>query len=155
MALRYTYKVYDKFPEATEISESRERGFACLSVIHGLTLIASIICLVVDFSETWPMIFLGIASILSFIYLIYYYPSVTEKKIQKAIEKRKKMLQEISNSKYTCKFINCLNDVKSGKCQVCFTYNDYLGLYKVKNDIGMREIYLCQSCASKYKENSK
>ena len=88
MALRYTYKVYDNFPEATEISESRERGAVCLSGIYGISLIASIICLIVDFSETWPMIFLGVASILSFLYLFYYYPRVTEQKIQKALVKR-------------------------------------------------------------------
>ena len=152
--IRYTYKVYKDFPEATEISESRERNYVFLGDIYLLTLIASIICLIVDFSETWPMIFLAIASIASVYYLINYYPDVTEKKINKAIEKRLHMLEEIKNSKYVCKYIKILDSTKTGKCQICFAYDESLTLCKVKNDIGTRKIYLCDNCMNQYKDNS-
>ena len=153
MAIKYTYTVYKDFPEATEISETRERIFAILCMLHPLTFIASIICLFVDFYATWPMIFLTILSILSILYLIRYYPVVTEKKIQKAINKRSKMLQEIKDSKYSCKYIKKLNKVKTGTCALCFSKNENIELCKVKNEIGTREIYLCRSCVSKYQDN--
>ena len=63
MAIRYTYKEYKDYPEATEISESRERGKIRLSSIVLVLLITSIICLFLNFTETWPMIFVAIGAI--------------------------------------------------------------------------------------------
>ncbi len=154
MAIRYTYKEYKDYPEATEISEFRERGKICLSAIALVLLIASIICLFLNFTETWPMIFVAIGSIAFFVYFFTKYDEVTEKKINKAIDKRRKMLKDIADSKYSCKYIKVLDEKKVGKCLVCGLSDKDLTLCEVKNDIGKRRVFICSECQNKYNSNS-
>jgi hypothetical protein len=150
MAIRYTYNEYKDFPEATEISESRERGKICFSAIALVLLIASFISLFIDFSGTWPMIFVAAGSIIFFVHLFTKYDEITDRKINKAIDKRKKMLKDIAESKYSCKHIKVLDERKFGKCLICKQSDKDLTLCEIKNDIGTRKIFICDDCQSKF-----
>ena len=103
----------------------------------------------------WSAIFGVIVSVAAFYYLFRIYPKVTERKIRKAINERIKLMEEIKNSKYKCKYIKVLNSEKCGTCFVCYLKNKDLKLCKIKNDIGTREIYICESCMKQYQDNSE
>lgn len=154
MAIRYeyTYTEYKDFPEATEISKTREGCVYPLFMLFSLALIASIIGLLLG--ELVAILGL-IASAAAFYYLFRIYPKVTERKIAKAIKRRLEMLDEIKNSKYKCKYIKVLDSTKNGTCFICFLKNKSLKLCKVKNNIGTREIYICESCMKQYQDNSE
>ena len=149
---QYTYTEYKDFPEATEISKSREAAWHPLSTICVFGVIASAVGLVVG---GWEAIFPLIISIYSTYYMFRIYPKVTERKIKKAIKERIELMKEIKNSKYKCKYIKVLNSEKCGTCFICYSKNKDLKLCKVKNDIGTREIYICESCKRQYEENSE
>lgn len=149
---QYTYTEYKDFPEATEISKSREARVYPLFMLCCLSLVGFIIALI---AGEWSAIFGVIVSVAAFYYLFRIYPKVTERKIKKAIKERIELMEEIKNSKYKCKYIKVLNSEKCGTCLICYSKNKDLKLCKVKNDIGIREIYICESCKRQYEENSE
>lgn len=150
MKYTYEYTKYKDFPEATEISKSREGSRFHLFGLDALLFIASVICLIVDFRGSWQMIFLLAISIGWFIYLVKYYDKVTEIKIQKAIRKRIEMMEDIASSTYRCKFVHVLGESMVGKCKICPAENSNLTLCKIKNDMGTRSIYVCSDCIRKF-----
>ena len=81
---QYTYTEYKDFPEATEISKSREGCVYPLFMLFSLALIASIIGLVLG---EWVAIFGLLISIAAFYYLFRIYPEITKRKIAKAIKR--------------------------------------------------------------------
>ena len=152
MKYQYTYTEYKDFPEATAISQSREAAWHPLSTICVFVVIASAVGLVIG---GWEAIFPLIISIYGTYYMFRIYPKVTERKIKKAIKERIELMEEIKNSKYKCKYIKVLEPTKNGTCLVCFLKNKSLKLCKVKNNIGTREIYICESCMKQYQDNSE
>ena len=155
MAIKYWYKKYENYPEATEISESRERGKVCETGICIVLILASIIALLFfDIVETWPAIFMLIGAVLRFRYLCTRYDEITEEKIQKAISDRIIMLNDVANSTYKCKYIKQLNETKLGSCKICGLNEQSLLSCEIKNDIGKRKIFICSDCINKFKSNA-
>ena len=86
--IKYTYTVYEDLEAATEISKSRARNAQFIMMWSGFGILASLICLFVDFSETWPMLFLLLVCVLGMVSLFSgHYDAVTQKKINQAIAK--------------------------------------------------------------------
>ena len=154
MAIHYKYRVYEDYPKATAISESRERGFACLTVLFSLGAIASVICLFADFSEMWPMIFVLIFFVLSLVYLCTYYQEVTERKIRKAIEEKDKLMEEIRNPSYACQSIKFVSSRNPGMCNMCLRKNVELAICEIKYRKGSNLMPICKDCISKFESNS-
>ena len=98
---------------------------------------------------------LAILFIVSLIlYLIFGYDKVTQKKIAKAIEKRDIMNREIKESKYIAKSIMYLCDINGATCIIC-RKNVSSRKYRIKNDVGTRDIPICNECLEKFKINEK
>lgn len=154
MAIYYKYRVYEDCPKATAISEFRERCFTCLSVLFGLGIIASVICLFADFSEMWPMIFVLIFCVLSSVYLCTHYQKVTERKIRKAIEEKNKMMEEIRNPSYSCQSIQLVSPRSPGMCNMCLRKNVELAICEIKYRKGSNLMPICKDCISKFESNS-
>lgn len=157
MKISYTYKEYANFPEATEISESRERTkrpkiiflvIACFVMFNWLlggmfetvfAYIAVILCLC--------------ASIAALVYMFTKYDEVTEKKIKKAIIARMQMMNEVADSKYKCKSLKTLGEAGVGKCLICYKKDVVLAKYRIKNNVGTRDLAICGECITKLQEN--
>lgn len=150
MALRYTYKEYQDFPEATDISESRERGKACLLILGVVLIIASIICMIVDFSACWPMVFVLFGAILLFVYLFTKYDKITEHKIDKAITEKIELKEYAKNARFICDYIKPLGEKKIGKCLNCYKTQTSVTQCEIKNNIGKRNIPICDECLSNF-----
>ena len=93
---QYTYTEYKDFPEATEISKSREARVYPLFMLCALLLLGSIIGIVLG---EWVAIFGLLISVADFYYLFRIYPKVTERKIEKAIKKRIKLIEKMKKYK--------------------------------------------------------
>ena len=94
MAIKYEYNYteYKGFPEATEISKSREARVFPLFMLCFLLLIGSVIALLCG---AWEAILLIIISIAGFYYMANIYPKVTERKIKKAIKRRMNLREKM------------------------------------------------------------
>lgn len=156
MGIKYTYKKYEGYEEATNISYRREGMKVHAMGLCTFCFVFSIIAMCVDISKAWGFIFVTLASALWFVYLITKYDKVTENKIARAISKQEKEQYElkkyIETSKYTCKEIKVCDKHSSGICAKCQQKNEVLTLCKVKNNIGVREIYICDNCIGKYQK---
>lgn len=53
--------------------------------------------------------------------------------------------------RYLCKSYKFLSDAGKGTCMMCF-HTSELKKYKIKNDIGSREIPICEKCINRFKE---
>lgn len=153
MKINYTYTEYKDYPEATAISESRERNYPLFTMgaycALGLGLIFLFQCeTLLDWIENILIIALSIAAI---VHLRYRYHKVTEEKIRKAIENSIKLKEEIKNSKYLCERIVVHDKCATGTCSVCFSKNVFTRYCEIKTDIGTRTIYTCEECISKFK----
>lgn len=157
MKIQYQYTEYKDFPEATEVSETRARMAVVFAMMLAPCVLLSLIFLFA-FEGIWNRIFSAIFLLLSlggFYYLRNYYPKVTEKKIQKAIQNKIEFENEIRSSKYKCKYIQLYDKFSTGTCQSCYEKNLSLTLCKIKSDVGTREIYICRNCIQKYKSTAE
>lgn len=154
MKYTYSYTKYEGYPEATEISESRERRKTPLILLNFWMVVLWLVLLFgVGFNTIWEyllaILILG-APVASTVYVFTYYDKVTEKKINKAIKKRDIMEVEIAASKYKCKSLKLLDDIGTGKCWICYNKDVRVMRYRIKNDIGVRDIPICNDCVEKF-----
>jgi hypothetical protein len=81
--IKYTYTVYEDVEAATEISQSRARNAQFIMMWSGFGILASLICLFVDFAKTWPMLFLLLVCVLGVVSLCSgHYDAVTQRKLK-------------------------------------------------------------------------
>lgn len=153
--LEYSYTEYKDYPIATEISKDRASLQAILLYNGALWfIISAIIFFSMGVPEgDWSGIWILLLFIPFFVYMIRYYPRVTEKKIQKAIAEQIQLQYDLANRGYKCKSIKLLDRHSTGKCVECAHPTSYLTLCKVKSDIGTKEINLCSDCIRKYQSN--
>lgn len=153
--VEYSYTEYKDYPIATMISQDRARNsiylssFALLGII--ISAILFIACGVTE--GDWSGIWLFLIFIAFFVYMIWYYPKVTEKKIQKAISEQIQLQYELANSRYKCKSIMVSSQYSTGKCVECGLNNSRLTLCKIKSDISTKDINICSNCILKYQSN--
>lgn len=163
MRIRYRYKEYKDFPEATEISKERERRKANLEFLLPFEIIFTICMIVVAIIGMHPVsILLSIFLLLSTVYSVYtlrHYDKRTEDKINKVISdtiKEKVELKEyLTNSKYQCKNIVHKKEFKNGKCLTCHNLCENLEKCRIKNNVGTREIFICKECIANFEANCK
>lgn len=154
MKISYSYKSYSGYPEATEISHRREKLKNLHAISAGWGLIFSIIALIADFNATWfAAIPLGLFCIASFVYLIKYYDSVTDRKIAKAIAKRNELIKKKVSEEYRCLYIYRLDNYKRGRCHKCSTFSENLRECMIKDRYVEGSVFLCNSCIMKYHQN--
>lgn len=104
MNFSYTYKDYENFPEATEISKSREQSKKPLIYFSAMTILGALFFPFMGVVElVWgillSVIFGGLA-IVTLVYVFTKYDEDTEKKIQKAILDKLQMMNEVKDSIY-------------------------------------------------------
>ena len=162
MALHYRYTEYKDCPEATEISKSRERGFVCLSQLCGWGIIISVLLFFsspMSFLDYIGLFFLVALFIGGLIYLVRYYPEVTEKKIKKAIARsiieKARMQEHINTTKYDCTNISVSDKHSVGMCNVCYLRYVSTTLCEIKDLAHTRTTFICDSCISKFKSNAQ
>lgn len=153
----YKYTEYKDYPEATEISESRERLKIVYPILIPLVVIFALPSLLLYASKSLFGVLLLLCFIanivLVIIYRIKYYDKVTEKRIIKAINKWSTMDKEIKESKFIVNNIKYLCDVNNAKCMICYK-NTCSSKYRIKNNIGTRDIPICNECLENFKSNS-
>lgn len=156
MKIRYTYKAYKGNPAATEISRSREKARSFYGLALGWLIIFCIIALVADFGATWyiaiPVLLLCIAG---FAYLFTHYQTVTDRKIAKAIVEQNKIIQKKISEEYICLYIYRLDNYKRGRCEKCSSVSDNLRECLVKDRKGDGDVFLCNSCITRYMQNQR
>lgn len=150
MKLYYTYSEFKDCPEATEVSKNRAFLGTILTMASFINLFLSIIFLFAFVSEDWTVILYAVVSIVPVIYMLKYYPIVTDRKIRKAIVDSHNLKSSIAASKYNCQRISLSNQHATGSCRVCLENNKPLILCTIENDIGTQDIYICDSCISKF-----
>lgn len=154
MKIQYSYKVYKDFPEATEISESRERSGTMLSILFGSWFVVSLVLAftVCETASDWIEAILSIlVSGLLIWYMRYRYPKRTEQLIQESIRNQIDLKENWEEIKFRCKAITLREgDCKEGTCFTCYQKNT-LTRCKVKQDAGKRDIYICQACMDKFR----
>jgi hypothetical protein len=75
-------------------------------------------------------------------------------KTKSEIYREKMQNDDYDETRYLCKSFKFLSDVGDGKCMMCFRKDD-LKKYRVKNNIGTRDISICNKCVSRfYKHNN-
>ena len=75
-------------------------------------------------------------------------------KEKRDIIKEKMMDDEnYDKSRYICKSFKFLEESVKGKCMMCL-HTDNLKKYKIKNEIGTREISICDKCVNRFKEHN-
>lgn len=158
MKIYYEYTEYEGFPKATEISRSRSHFQTTFTPFCLLGLIFSSISLLVSiFSEHEFILISSLATLVSaalYVYMIKFYPDITEKKIQKSIEESIKMKTVAKETMFHCKHIDVHYDkCILGTCNVCFEKNTPLKLCDIKKDSYSRSIYICDTCIGKFKSN--
>ncbi len=163
MRIKYTYKEYKDFPEATEISKGREQRKVNLELLLPFEIIGTICIIATTVMSRHPLlILLSILMVLSIVHSVYalkHYDKRTEDKINKAINdtiKEKIELKEyLADSKYHCKSILRKNEYRKGKCLICNNQCENLEKCKIKNVVGTREIFICNDCITKYEASCK
>ena len=153
MAIRihYKYTVYEDIEAATEISESRARNAQYIMMFSGFGIIASLICLFVDFSETWPMIFLLLVCVLGIISLFSgHYDAITQKKIDKVITQYISGNKKFIESDKKIDALDIAAEVVVKPCMGCgnFSPTQRCVIRKNGHAIGLP---LCEKCISKLK----
>ena len=155
MKIQYQYTEYKDFPEATEISNERARMATVFSMLLFSCLGLSLIFLLAFEEDRIISALMLILSLAGLYYIRNHYPKATEKKIKKAIQKKMEMESEAKESKYKCKYIQLLDKCREGTCQSCYEKGRQIILCKIKNNIGTREIYVCNDCIQKYRSSSE
>ena len=157
MRVKYTYSEFKDYPEATEISKEREAKKTVIPRYIGALLVIAIVFLCffgkLSIDAIIGLVLAIIFMVLLLLYYIFAYDKVTQKKISKAIAKRDIMNKEIKESKFVVKSIKYLCEVNNLKCMICFK-NTSNSKYRIKNDIGTRDIPICDECFEKFKTNS-
>ena len=75
-------------------------------------------------------------------------------KTKSEIYREKMQNDNYDETRYLCKSFKFLSDAGDGKCMMCFQ-KDCLKKYRVKNDIGIRDISVCNKCVARfYKHNN-
>lgn len=150
--INYQYKEYKDYPEATAISESRERNRVFIGMFCILGIALSFIFLLLDWSAIFLAIFCGVV----LVYLKRYYDTVTQKKIAKAIADRDKMMDEINNPTYDCQAIKIVMKRPAGKCSMCHIPDVELFLCDIKRSKKSTSVIpVCNSCINRFKANIK
>lgn len=74
---------------------------------------------------------------------------------EKADIAKEKMMDDdnYDKSRYVCKSYQYLSDAGKGKCMMCL-HSSTLKKYKIKNEIGTREIRICDKCVNRFKEHN-
>ena len=157
MALRikYSYSVYEDFQEATAISESRARNAQFIIMFCGFGILASLICLLVDFSATWPMIFLLLVCVIGLVSLISgHYDAVTEKKVNNAIAKYISGNRKFIESDKKVDALDVSATVISKQCVGCGNFSRTRRCVVRKNGHAI-SLPLCEECISKLRAKVK
>lgn len=158
MKIQYSYKVYKDFPEATEISESRERSSVILTMMFGMMLVASIVLALTvckTVSEWIEAILAILISGFLLWYMLYRYPKRTERLIQESIRNQINLKENWEEIKFRCKAITMFEgDSKEGVCFTCYQKNT-LTRCKVKQDAGTRDIFICRECMEKFRGSAE
>ena len=156
---QYRYQEFENYPEATEISKQREEQKARRKALSPFLYILYPILIIGVLSGSYQLglLWLAIPLLILIIYAIVYftknYDKITEKKIKEAILRADLLKQEVANDKYKCKKIKFLSNVKDSKCMICFKRTSN-SKYRIKNDIGTRDIPICDECLKKIKSNN-
>ena len=153
--IEYRYTEYKDYPEATAISESRARNAQFLIMFSSFGILVALICLFVDFVETWPMIFLLLLCAWGLFTLFSgRYDAVTERKVKKAIAERDKMMEEIRNPSYDCQAVKIVMKRPAGHCSMCHRNNDNLFLCDIKRRKKPDSVIpVCEDCIERLKAN--
>jgi len=154
--IKYRYTEYKDYPEATHISESRSRNVHFIISFCSYGILASLVCFFVDFTKTWPMIFLLLLCALGLLSIFSgYYDSVTERKIKKAIAARDEMMAEIRDLSYDCQAIKIIANCPSGLCAMCHSHSINLSLCDIKFSRKLNRIIpVCDACIEQLKANA-
>ena len=151
--IKYTYTVYEDLEAATEISKSRARNAQFIMMWSGFGILASLICLFVDFSETWPMLFLLLVCVLGMVSLFSgHYDAVTQKKINKAITKYISGNRKFIESDKKIDSMDISNESITKMCMGCGVV-DRTQRCVVRKNVHKITLPLCEKCISKL--NSK
>ena len=160
MAVRipYTYTVYENYPEATAISEDRNKNKVLLGMLAITFLFLEVLlflALAEDFWAELPTFILICGGLGLFLFYLYrYYDVVTEKKIKKAIQKRDQLLWEINHPTYDCKAIKIVMKRPAGKCHMCKSDNVDLFLCDIKHTKKSTSVIpVCNACIDRFKAN--
>ena len=147
--IQYTYTVYEDLEKATEISESRARNAQYIMMFSSFGIIASLICLFVDFSETWPMLFLLLVCVAGIVSLFSgHYDAVTQKKINKAITKYISGNRQFIESDKKIDALDIAAEIVVKPCMGCgnLSHTQRCVIRKNGHAIGLP---LCKECISK------
>lgn len=127
MKINYTYTEYKDFPKATEVSKTRERNGALLSMIAVLWSLFSVIFLIANLSEWLECLIPIVVSMAMLYYSFKIYPRATKMKVQKAID------ESIAKKQHIAKI------VASGPAGVSFIdYRDSTLIVVFKNGLEYR-----------------
>lgn len=89
----------------------------------------------------------------TFLYWITERKKTNEFNAKEELERKNKEKQELENAKYVCNYIKTFEETKNGTCLVCRANNVELTLCEIKNQVGKRNIFICENCIHKF--NSK
>ena len=154
MKIRFYYKEYKDYPEATKISKFRGILWTFYSIALSFTILFAIVSLIEDFSTSWYIaIPLLILCIITFGYLLSGYPAATERKIARVINGKNQATKKMIEEKYKCLYIYHLDTYKRGHCEKCGIVSEHLRECAVKDRDGDQVLYLCSSCITKYTQN--
>lgn len=149
--IEYKYKEYPNFPEATELSRERGELKARLRIFSGFLIAFGVIFLVAWYVSI-PLLLLAIG--LKY-YLKKHYDDATDRKVLKLMHEINENKRDRLENKYQCKFIKKTDNYMKGKCLVCFAQSDNLCQCRIKNSVGVRDIYICDSCISQFESYQK
>lgn len=147
----YYYKEYKDCPEATAISEWRNRAKIWHYLWCSVILFMCLLFTFIDSADRWLAIVGDVLCVIWLLHLKFRYDAITEKQIRQAFKNK----AEIKNSKYDCDYIKVLNDKKIGTCLSCRSQGVPLTLCEIKNIVGKRNVFICDNCIEKYKENNR
>lgn len=153
--IKYTYTVYEDVEVATEISKSRARNAQFIMMWSGFGILASLICLFVDFAETWPMLFLLLVCVLGVVSLFSgHYDTVTQKKIDNAITKYISGNKHFIESDKKIDSMDIASRIIVKQCMGCGNIAPTQSCVMRKNSHAI-SLPLCEKCIAKLKVKVK